>query len=260
MAFRLGDIVIDRIQYAVAENYKGLLYVLTQLSEATINTTAESVDAVDGRGTLVKRFYRGKSCEFTATNALVNMDIIGASSGSDPIYASTGAKITMPKIIAVNAGQTGITLTGYVEGSVYVYALDDAGTLGAGFTKGDAANESTYALDGSGNLSLPTASGVTRYLVKYLRQEESAMAVINSADKFPGTVELTLKVLAVDPCHPDMLRAGYVVFPSFQVSPEVDITLQTEGNLDYSGQAQVDYCSAQKELYGFYWAEDDIED
>ena len=51
MAFKIDDFIIDRIQMGIAEDSSGkLLYTLTQLSEATIDTTAESVDAVDNTG------------------------------------------------------------------------------------------------------------------------------------------------------------------------------------------------------------------
>ena len=41
MAFKLDDLIIDRIQYGVAEDFSGnLLYTLTQLNNATINITA----------------------------------------------------------------------------------------------------------------------------------------------------------------------------------------------------------------------------
>ena len=65
MAFKLGDLIIDRIVEGIAEVISGedagkLLYRLTNLQEATIDITADSVDAVDGQGTLIKTFYRGK--------------------------------------------------------------------------------------------------------------------------------------------------------------------------------------------------------
>jgi len=40
------------------------------------------------------------------------------------------------------------------------------------------------------------------------------------------------------------LRAGYIYLPSFQVSPEVEITFSTDGTLDYSGDLQTDYCGS----------------
>ena len=59
--FKFDDIVIDRIQMAIAEKSDGtLLYTLTQLSEATIETTAESKEARDANGSLIKTFYQGK--------------------------------------------------------------------------------------------------------------------------------------------------------------------------------------------------------
>ena len=62
MVFKLDDIVIDRIQVAIAEKTDGsqLLYTLTQLQDATIETTAESKEARDAGGSLVKKFYTGK--------------------------------------------------------------------------------------------------------------------------------------------------------------------------------------------------------
>ena len=58
MSFKLGDFIVDRIQMATAETTDGseLLYVLTQLSDASIEVTAESKDAVDAEGNLIKRF------------------------------------------------------------------------------------------------------------------------------------------------------------------------------------------------------------
>ena len=63
MAFKLDDFVVDRILYGVAESTTegDLLYTLTQLSDASISVTADSKDSLDRDGTLIKRFYTGKS-------------------------------------------------------------------------------------------------------------------------------------------------------------------------------------------------------
>ena len=63
MAFKLDDIVIDRIQYGVATDMGDttLLYVLTQLQDATVEITAESKESRDKDGTLIKKFWTGKS-------------------------------------------------------------------------------------------------------------------------------------------------------------------------------------------------------
>ena len=85
--------------------------------------------------------------------------------------------------------------------------------------------------------------------------------IANNADKFPRTVKLTLKALAVDPCSADTLQAIYIVLPSFQVSPEVEINIGSDTQeLNYNGALQVDYCSTNKALYYIYVAEDDAEE
>lgn len=258
MAFKLDDIIIDRIQYGVAEDFDGnLLYTLTQLSEATIDVTAESKDAVDATGTLIKRFYQGKSGEFTAQNAMLNLNILGAASGEGKVSASETAAIAMPKIVTVKAGET-IELKDYVDGTVAVNALSTNGAMGTAYGLGETANATKFAI-ADNVLTPPTDTNETQYIVKYTRNVTSGVAIKNSADKFPGTVKLTLKALCVDPCSADTLRACYIVLPSFQVSPEVSLSLTTESTMDYKGTLQVNYCSSDKELYSIYLAEEDEE-
>ena len=260
MAFRLDDIIIDRIQMGVAEDFDGnMLYTLTQLADATIDITAESKDAVDATGTLIKRFYQGKSGEFTANNAMLNLNILGADSGSGKVEASTGATITMPKIVTVKSGKT-ITLADYVKGTVTVNALSTNGTMGKAYKSGTSASDTEFAISTEGVLTPPTDATETQYVVKYNRTVAEGVAIKNSADKFPGTVRLTLKALCVDPCSADTLRACYIVLPSFQVSPEVSINLTTDAQMEYKGTLQVDYCSADKTLYEIYIASDDEEE
>ena len=104
MGFTLDDIVIDRVQYGYAEDLSGNpLYALTQLQDATINISAESTDATDNQGNLIKRFWKAKTGEFTANNAMINLNVIGAASGEGKRTASSTNKIKMPKIITVKA-------------------------------------------------------------------------------------------------------------------------------------------------------------
>ena len=259
MAFKLDDIIIDRIQYGVAETFDGeLLYTLTQLADATIDITAESKDAVDSTGTLIKRFYQGKSGEFTANNAMLNLNILGAASGEGKISASATAAIAMPKIITIKAGET-TTLTNFVDGTVTVNALGTNGAMGTKYEKAAMASATEFGLTTAGVLTPPTDAEETQFIVKYTRNVTSGVAIKNKADKFPGTVKLTLKALAVDPCSADTLRAVYIVLPSFQVSPEVSLNLTTDAQMEYKGTLQVDYCSADKSLYEIYFAEEDEE-
>ena len=263
--FTLDDIVIDRIQMAVAEKTDGtLLYTLTQLSEATIETTAESKEAKSAEGSLIKKFYQGKAGTFTATNAMINLNVIGAASGTDKIVATSSNKIQMPKIVIVKKGTTTIELVDgtnetLVAGTVHVNALGNNGAMGKAYTLSSGeASATEFKLTGN-TLTLPTDTEADRFVVKFERNAANAVKIVNASDKFPGTVKLTLKALAVDPCEPDTLRSCYIIIPSFQVSPELSITLSTEGTLDYKGDMQISYCSADKELYTVVMCGDDEE-
>ena len=68
MAFTLGDIIIDRLQYGYTEDFSGNpLYTLTQLQDATINISAESTDAVDNTGAIVRDSGRQKQVNLQLT-------------------------------------------------------------------------------------------------------------------------------------------------------------------------------------------------
>lgn len=263
--FTLDDIVIDRIQMATAEKTDGtLLYTLTQLSEATIETTAESTDATAADGSLIKKFYRGKTGTFSATNAMINLNVVGAASGSEKEVGTAEKKIQMPKIVIVNKGTATIDLVDgvnetLVEGTVRVNALGNNGAMGKAYELSEGEASATEFVIAGNKLTLPTDETADRFVVKFDREATNAVKITNSADKFPSTVKLTLKALAIDPCEPDTLRSCYIIIPSFQVSPELTITLSTEGTLDYSGDMQISYCSADKELYTIVMCGDDVE-
>lgn len=207
MAFKLGDLIIDRISMGYAEKFDGTpLYVLTQLSEASIEISAESRDAVDKDGTLIKRFWNAKTGEFTATNAMLNLNIMAAQSGNDADIATSENIIVMPKIITVKSGTT-VTLDGYVSGArISVNALGTNGAMGKAYTLGSSASATEFGLAGT-TFTPPTDSNESQYVVKFDRQVTEGVDILNSADKFPATVRLTLKGLCVDPCEADTLRA-----------------------------------------------------
>lgn len=248
MGFKLDDLIIDSIDMAIATDFDDVpLYVLTQLSEATIDITAESEDAVDKKGTLIKKFWKSKAGTFTATNAMLNLNILGAMSGEGKFEAGEGAAaIVMPKILTVKAGST-VTLANYnkTKCKVTLAGIGNNGAMDTAtkYTQGTSATATTFAVSDAGVLTPPTVaegSNVTKFVVLYKRPVENGVMIQNRADKFPGTVRLYIKALAVDPCSADTLRAVIIYLPSFQVSPEVSISLSTDGTIDYSGDLQVD--------------------
>ena len=58
MAFKIGDVIIDRAQFGYGATKAGVpLYALTQLNNFNIDITADSTDVNDARGNLVYRKY-----------------------------------------------------------------------------------------------------------------------------------------------------------------------------------------------------------
>ena len=108
----------------------------------------------------------------------------------------------MPAIKVVKAGEVA-DFSGYINGSEKVHALANNGTMGDKYTKGATAGNENYSITEQGQFTPPTADGVTQYIVEYNRTVADGVAIYNKADKFPGTVRLVLKVLAIEPCTAD---------------------------------------------------------
>lgn len=264
--FKLGDIIVDHVQYGFAESFQGEpLYVLSQLSEMTINVSGESTDVTDALGNVVATIWRAKTGGLTATNAFLSLPLIASKSGSDAEIATTTNAIVMPKIDVVEAGST-LTLEGYTTGAaVSVAAVDANYNMSAkSYTLGTTASATEFAIDTSGTnpvLTPPTDAEEIRYIVKYNREVKDGAKITNRSDKMPKAIRLTFKVLILDPCDQTNVQAAYIYLPSFQPSPEMEISLSADSQtLDYSGALHVNYCSVEKELFTIYIAADDTED
>lgn len=259
MSFKLGDKIYKEILYFYAEDLSTLnpLYVLTQLGEANINVTANSSDVVDKNGNLVKKVWKGKLGEFTAKNAFVNMNIVTASAGSTPIFASSKNKVIMPKMMHVKAGAT-VNITGYVAGSVKVVQYFGDGSFGKVYELAETANDNAFAIaSDTGILTLPTDSEAELYFIKYLREVENGALIRNKADEFPSSVRAIMKATYYNPCKKNELKADYIEFPSFQVSPETSFPINADSaTMDFSGDLEIDYCGVDKVLYNVYDADE----
>ena len=259
MSFRLGDKIYKEILYFYAEDLGTLnpLYVLTQLSEANVDITAESTDVTDKNGNLVKKIWKSKAGTFSATNAFVNTNIIAASTGSTPIFASTENKVTMPKMMHVKAGTT-VDLTGYVAGSVKVAQYFGDGAIGKTYELAETASDTAFAIATDTNvLTLPTDAETEMYFIKYLREVEKGALISNKADEFPSSVRAIMKATYYNPCKKNELKADYIEFPSFQVSPETSFPINADSaTMDFSGDLEIDYCGTDKVLYNIYDADE----
>lgn len=269
MAFKLGDVIVDRLQFGYGAKTNGTpLYALTQLTQANIDITSDSTDINDKDGNLVYRKYTGKKGEVTATNAFLNLAVVETISATDAEIATADKGIVMPMIQIVKAGET-LDVTGFVEGSIHVNAISTKGSMGKDeFKKGSTASATEYAIkhtDASGNtpasdvLTPPTADGETQYIVKYKKTIKSGAKITNSGKKFPKSHELFFKALVVDKCETDVLKAAIIHIPSFMPSPEFSLALQggDSQTMDYKGSMMLNACSTDGELFSIYYIDEE---
>lgn len=256
MALQFDSIVIDRVLNATAEGSNGDLYILNQLSNVNISNTAQSKDKTDANGVLVKRFYTGKTVEFSADTSMLSFSLMAEQFGTEKQVGALEA----PRFLTINTkGITEYVLPeAPVEPITAIWELNANGTTGKKFEVGTAASEDNFVYDeASHKITLPE-NAPAQLFVKYKYNATNAVKVTQTSNKFPRTVCLTLSVLVVDTCDVDTYRQAYVVFPNFQVSPDCEISLDTESTFNFSGIAQVNYCSADKELYSIILSEDDL--
>lgn len=261
MSFKLGDKIYKEILYFYAEDLSSELplYVLTQLSEATVEITADSSEVKDKNGNLVKKIWKSKSGTFSATNAFCNMNIIEASSGSKAIFATAESKVQMPKMFNVAAGTTTVDLgENFVEGSVKVAQYFSDGSIGKTYTLGTSASAKEFAVaKETHTLTLPTDSEADMYFVKYIREASTGAVITNRADEFPSSVRAIMKATYYNPCKKNELKSDYIEFPSFQVSPEVSFPINADSaTMDFKGDLEIDYCGTDKVLYKVYDADE----
>lgn len=260
MAFKLGDVIIDRAQFGYGATKSGTpLYALTQLNEFSIAISADSTDITDARGNLVYRKYTGKTAEITAQNAFMNLAVISTIAATDAEIATDANTIVMPILTTVKAGQT-LDITDYVKDSVVVSGIYN-GALGKQYTLGSAASETEFAIT-SNTLTPPTATDETEYFVKYNKTVKSGAKISINGKDFPKTHELYVKALALDPCDKETFRAVVIHVPGFIPSPEVTLAL-TGGDsqtMDYTGSILTDTCSTDQLMIEVYFIDEEEED
>ena len=163
----------------------------------------------------------------------------------------------MPKMMHVKAG-TEVDITGYVDGSVKVAQYFGDGAIDKTYTLGTTASDTEFAIaTDTGKLTLPTDSETEMYFIKYVREVEKGALISNKADEFPSSVRAIMKATYYNPCKKNELKADYIEFPSFQVSPETSFPINADSaTMDFSGDLEIDYCGTDKVLYNIYDADE----
>lgn len=255
MAVNLNNFIIDRVLRGVAQSHTddSVLFAITQIQNPSLTCSSESTDAVDALGTPVATFYRSKNAEFSAENAMFDMNLMAVQVGAEKKVASASNKILTPAFEKIS-GSTATVLKHTPKAlPTFCYALNGDGTLGTKYTKADAASASAFAIATAGDkttLTPPTGLGNdAELLVIYEYESDAGISVTNSAKKFPKGCKFTLEVLGCDVCDQTNLLFAYLIFPNFKLSPDFDWSIATDGAHPFSGKAMQEYCKKDNKLF-----------
>lgn len=252
MAFDINNFVIDRVTRGVALSQKddSVLFSINQMQNVSLNCASESTDAVDALGTPIATFYRAKSAEFSAENAIFDMNLMSTQLGTAKKVASSGSKITAPAMESFTYGTGTYELKHAPKVAPNeIYVLNGDSTFGKKFKKGTNASDSEFSIADK-TVKLPTGLNADDELfVMYDYETESAVEVVNSATEFPVGCKFIMEVLGCDVCDQTTLVHAYVIFNNFKLSPDFDWSIATDGAHPFSGKAQQAYCDKEKRLF-----------
>lgn len=238
---------------ALSQKDDSVLFSINQIQNASLNCASESTDAVDAIGVPVATFYRAKTAEFSAENALFDMNLMATQLGTAKKIASATAKVTVPAMESFTVAEGGkYTLKHAPKAApTEIYAINGDSTFGVKYTKATAASDVAFAYtDADYTLTLPTGIAIgTDMFVMYEYETENAVEVVNSATQFPVGCKFVMEVLGCDVCDQTNLIYAYLVFPNFKLSPDFDWSIATDGAHPFSGRAQQDYCDKEKKLF-----------
>lgn len=265
MAFDLNNFVIDRIVRGVALSQKddSVLFSINQIQNASLNCASESTDAVDAMGTPIATFYRAKSAEFSAENALFDMNLMATQLGTEKKVASATSKITVPAMESFTVEANGKYELKHTPKAAptEIYALNSDSTFGTKYVKATSASATAFSIADKtvsvqvevkgedGTVTTPGIPVGTEMFVMYEYETENAVEVVNSAKNFPVGCKFVMEVLGCDVCDQTNLVYAYVIFNNAKLSPDFDWSIATDGTHPFSMKAQQDYCDKEKRLF-----------
>ncbi len=252
----INNFVIDRVLSGTmfSRSTQKMLWRLTQITNPSLNCTAESVDAVDAIGTPIMTLFRAKTAEFSGENALFDLGLAGAQMGAEKVTATSEAKITMPMFeeFEVTAETKDVSLKFAPIGTIpFIYAINKNSSLGTTYKKGSEANATDFVhTDKEKSITLPTGLAVgTIIQVYYEYESETGSMIENRGDKFPVAGKFVLDVIGYDVCDQEQMVHCYITLPNAKLTSDVDMTFTTEGTHSFTIKALQDYCDTNKRLF-----------
>lgn len=275
MAFDMTNFVIDHILRGIAiakgdEPKLGVadgdvLFSINQITNPSLSCTSESNDAVDALSIPIATFYRAKNAEFSAENALFDMNLMATQSGTKKVVAGEkGATVTVPLWATVDVTSEGKATLKHAPidaSKAKAYVLKGDGTLADRLTVGDQASARTaIAISGTTVTYVYDANGANGFganeqlfiMAEYVADGtdgNGAVEISSSATKFPVGCKFIMEILGVDVCRQTDLLYAYLIFPNCKLSPDFDWTIATDSTHPFSMKAMQEYCDKEKKLF-----------
>lgn len=251
----LSNFIVDRVISGVGyRSDDSVLFKMDQCQNTSITCGSESTDIVDNVGSPIMTLYRSKTCEISGENAILDFNLTAVQMGTEKNVAAEGATIVVPAQEVFEAKGGTYTLKHEpITAPAFLYALNKDSSLGEKY----ALETSGFAVTGQ-TVSLP--EGVedgTMMFISYEYESDAAVEIVNSAKNFPKSCKLVLRVLGYNPCNKDNKLGAYVIFPSFEMSPDFDLSLNVGEAQSWSGKASQDYCSKDKRLMSIVVVDED---
>lgn len=244
MAFTIDRVIRMTAEVVGNHNYPNgaamfsdgdILFTVKDVQDASLNTSAELEDAVDGQGNVINQYLRSKTAEWSGSNALFDFGMAAAQYGDK--VATGSATVQKTELIEVNANASTATLACALasSGNYKVYNIDKDGmTLG---TKVANATISANAVAG-----LPVdASAAKKYFVKYDVAVSNATKIENRADAAGVPFKLTVEALGNDTCTKNTSYL-YITAPYAKMAPDFDWSVATDSTHDFTINCMKDYC------------------
>lgn len=249
----LSNFIVDRVISGIGyRSDDSVLFKMDQCQNTSITCGSESTDIVDNVGSPIMTLYRSKTCEISGENAILDFNLTAVQMGTEKNVANKDATIVVPAQEIFEAGAAYTLKHEPIAAPAFVYPLNDDSSLGDKYMAGTAADAEKrhFAYDAETHtITLPNdVTAGTQMFVSYEYESEAAVEIVNSAKNFPKSCKLVLRVLGYNPCNKDNKLGAYIIFPSFEMSPDFDLSLNVGEAQSWSGKASQDYCSRDKRL------------
>lgn len=247
----MAQYALDRVlsvagTYAATNSKKGITagevaMICDQVTEPTLNFTAETEDIVDARNNVAMVLENGRGATFGFSNAFFNTGLLAQQVGG-VAEAVTGAEFTKYDILTVGADKTatiGATPSGDAVSKVYKLNKDGSFTNAAALT---VTTDYTYA---DGKITGVTLAEGDKILVVYTAKADGEQ-ITALADASNELLNVTAEVLLRELCNEELYYA-FLVFRG-KLNGEAEWAMQRDSQHGAEFRIMPEYCSADRKL------------